>query len=117
MIKFSILLRRRPGTTHQDFVDYHRNHHAPLFMSLPVVKQHVRRYVQQHTITATMPVLPPTTIDGITELWFDDVEAIAAVFTAESYLETIRPDEANSWTWNTANSSSPANTPSSPDFR
>ncbi len=94
MIKFSILLRRRPGTTHQEFVDYHRTNHAPLFMSLPVVQQHVRRYAQQHTIDATMPGLPPTTIDGITELWFDDVDSIAAVFTADSYLETIRPDEA-----------------------
>ena len=71
-----------------------RTNHAPLFMSLPVVQQHVRRYAQQHTIDATMPGLPPTTIDGITELWFDDVDSIAAVFTADSYLETIRPDEA-----------------------
>lgn len=94
MIKFTILLRRRPGMSHADFVTYHRENHAPLFMSMPVVAAHVRRYTQQHTIEASLPGLPPTTIDGITELWFDDVESIAAVFTAESYLETIRPDEA-----------------------
>ena len=94
MIKFSILLRRRPGTTHAEFVAYHRDKHAPLFMSLPVVQDNVRRYVQQHTFGAALPGLPPTTIDGITELWFDDVAAIAAVFTAESYLHTVRPDEA-----------------------
>lgn len=94
MIKFSILLRRRPGMSHEEFVAYHRQNHAPLFMSMPVVQEHVRRYTQQHTLDATMPGLPPTTIDGVTELWFDDVEAIGAVFTAQSYLETIRPDEA-----------------------
>ena len=94
MIKFSILLRRRPGMTHEEFVAYHREQHAPLFMSMPVVKENVRRDVQQHTVDVTLPGLPPTTIDGVTELWFDDVESIAAVFTAESYLATVRPDEA-----------------------
>ena len=94
MIKFSILLRRNPEMTHEQFVIYHREHHAPLFMSMPVVQQHVRRYVQLHTLDVTLPGLPPTTIDGVTELWFDDVESIGAVFTDESYLEKIRPDEA-----------------------
>jgi len=93
MIKFTILLRRRAGLTHEQFVDYHRQQHAPLFMSLPVVQDNVRRYVQQHTIDAPLPGLPPTTIDGLPELWFDDVESVANVFTAPSYLETIRPDE------------------------
>jgi uncharacterized protein (TIGR02118 family) len=94
MIKFTILLRRRPEMSHDDFVAYHRRQHAPLFMSMPVVQQHVRRYVQQHTLEVTMPGLPPTSVDGVTELWFDDVESIATVFTAESYLEVVRPDEA-----------------------
>ena len=94
MIKFSILLRRNPAMTHEQFVTYHRETHAPLFTSLPVVQAHVRRYVQQHTLDVSLPGLPPTTIDGVTELWFDNVESIAAVFTAPSYLQTIRPDEA-----------------------
>jgi uncharacterized protein (TIGR02118 family) len=93
MIKFTILLRRRPGFTHTQFVDYHRRRHAPLFMSMPVVRDNVRRYVQQHTVDASLPGLPATTIDGITELWFDDVESVARVFTAPSYLDTVRPDE------------------------
>ena len=93
MIKLTILLRRRPGLTHEQFVTYHRDRHAPLFMSLPVVRECVRRYVQQHTVDAALPGAPPTTVDGITELWFDDLDAVAHVFTAPSYLETIRPDE------------------------
>ena len=94
MIKFTILLRRNPELTHEQFVEYHRDRHAPLFMSLPVVRDNVRRYVQQHALDASLPGLPPTTIDGITELWFEDIEAVTNVFTAPSYLETIRPDEA-----------------------
>ena len=94
MIKFTILLRRNPELSHEQFVAYHRDQHAPLFMSLPVVQDNVRRYVQQHTLDESLPEMPPTTIDGITELWFDDLAGVANVFIAPSYLEIIRPDEA-----------------------
>jgi len=40
MIKFTILLRRRPDLSHEEFVTYHREKHAPLFMSMPVVQEH-----------------------------------------------------------------------------
>ena len=94
MIKFTILLRRKPSMTHDEFVTYHRERHAPLFCALPAVRQHVRRYVLCHTVPASVPGLPPVTFDGITELWFDDVAGLEAVFTSESYMEEIRPDEA-----------------------
>ncbi len=94
MIKFTILLRRSLSMTHDEFVAYHRERHAPLFCALPAVRQHVRRYVQCHTVPASIPGLPPVAFDGITELWFDDVAGLEAVFTSESYMETIRPDEA-----------------------
>ncbi len=94
MIKFTILMRRIPSMTHDEFVAYHRDQHAPLFRALPEVRQHVRRYVQCHTIAATIPGLPPPTFDGITELWFDDVAGLEAVFGSANYMATIRPDEA-----------------------
>ncbi len=93
MIKFTILLRRKPSLSHDEFVAYHRERHAPLFCSLPEVKQHVRRYVQCHTVPTSIQGLPPVTFDGITELWFDDVAGLEAVFTSKRYMETIRPDE------------------------
>ncbi len=94
MIKFTILLRRNPPLSHDAFVAYHRERHAPLFRDLPEVRQHVRRYVQCHTIAASLPGLPPSSFDGITELWFDDAAGLAAVFTAPDYMRSIRPDEA-----------------------
>ena len=93
MIKFSILLKRRSGTTHEEFVTYHKTIHAPLFTSLTEVKENVRRYVQCHSLQISIPGLPPQQYDGITELWFDDVESIGKVFHAARYLELIRPDE------------------------
>jgi uncharacterized protein (TIGR02118 family) len=92
MIKMTILLRRNPAMSHDEFVSYHRDQHAPLFTSLAEVKQHVRRYVQCHTTIDQLPGLPDFKIDGSTELWFDDIEGLAAVFTSPNYLATIRPD-------------------------
>ena len=94
MIKFTILLRRAPSLSRDEFVAYHRERHAPLFCALPEVRRHVRRYVQCHAVPASVPGLPPIAFDGITELWFDDVAGLEAVFTSEAYMETIRPDEA-----------------------
>ncbi len=95
MIKFTILLVRKPSLTHAQFVAHHRETHAALFMSVPVVQATVRRYVQQAALPVELPGLPPLKYDGITELWFDDVAAIGRVFTDAEYLERIRPDEAS----------------------
>lgn len=93
MIKFTILLVRKPELTHAQFVAYHQTAHAALFTSIPVVQQTVRRYVQQHAIAAQLPGMPPPQYDGITELWFDDVEALARCFSDSEYLARVRPDE------------------------
>ncbi|WP_213817058.1 EthD domain-containing protein [Glaciihabitans sp. dw_435] len=93
MIKFTILIRRRPDLTREEFITYHREQHAPLFMSVPAVRDNVRRYVQQHALDVELPGLPAPTFDGATELWFDDVEGIGRVFGDPEYLAIIRPDE------------------------
>ena len=93
MIKFTILLKRNAKLSQEEFVEYHRTRHAPLFTSIGAVKTHVRRYVQQHALPIAMPGLPPAKYDGVTELWFDDAEGVGAVFTDPEYLAVIRPDE------------------------
>ena len=95
MIKFTILLVRNATLSHAEFVEHHKCIHADLFMSISVVRDTVRRYVQQHAIPVTLPGMPSVKYDGITELWFDDVEALARCFSDAEYLERIRPDEAS----------------------
>lgn len=94
MIKFTILLRKRKEMSFEAFVAYHKTNHAPLFSSLPEVKQYVRKYVQGHATAVSLPGLPPPEYDGTTELWFDTVEDIGKVFGSEDYMRIIRPDEA-----------------------
>lgn len=93
MVKFTILLRKNPALTHEEFVQYHQTQHAPLFMSVPAVQQFVRRYVQGHPLPLALPGLPAPAYDGTTELWFDTLDDIAQVFTDAEYLRLIRPDE------------------------
>ncbi|WP_375459258.1 EthD domain-containing protein [uncultured Enterovirga sp.] len=95
MIKFTVLLIRAPSLSHAEFVEHHKGVHAGLFMSLPVVKATVRRYVQQHAIPAELPGMPPVKYDGITELWFADVDALARCFSDPEYMARVRPDEAS----------------------
>lgn len=93
MIKFTILLKRKIGTSAEQFVEHHRQRHAQLFMSIPVVKETVRRYVQQHALDVALPGMPPRKYDGITELWFDDLESLGRCFSDAEYLQKVRPDE------------------------
>ena len=93
MIKFTILLKRKSTLSHEEFVTHHKDKHAALFMSMPVVQTTVRRYVQQHALPVTLPGMPPVKYDGITELWSDDVDALSRCFSDAEYLRVIRPDE------------------------
>ena len=66
-------LRAKPHLTHEQFVDHWLNIHGAAALSVPGV----RRYVQSHIVgTRTRPDIPETNveIDGIAELWYDDME-------------------------------------------
>lgn len=74
MIKIVGLLTRRAGTSHEDFVRHWYDVHGPLALAVPGI----RRYVQSHiTGTRTRPDIPETDVevDGIAELWYDDLES------------------------------------------
>src|SRR5271166_1589539 len=75
VIKSIGLLTRKDGISHEDFVKHWYEIHAPLAHAVPGV----RRYVQSHILgERTRPDIPTTDvqIDGIAELWYDDLEAM-----------------------------------------
>jgi uncharacterized protein (TIGR02118 family) len=75
MIKVLGLLTRKPGLSHEDFVRHWFDIHGPLAHAVPGI----RRYVQSHiTGTRTRPDIPETgvEVDGIAELWYDDLDAM-----------------------------------------
>ena len=74
MIKVVGLLTRKAGLSHDQFVRHRSDIHAPLAHGVPGI----RRYVQSHiTGTRTRPDIPETDvdIDGIAELWYDDLDS------------------------------------------
>ena len=82
MIKSFTIARRLPSLTRAEYLRYWKEKHAPLAAR---VIPGVRKYVQNH------PIIIPGfefEIDGITEMWWDSIEAY------QEYLAWRQTDEA-----------------------
>ena len=83
MIKLSFCLVRLPHLTREAFQAYWRGTHAPLVASVAETLQ-IRRYIQTHSLPSEAQQGlrasrdAPAEFDGVAELWFDSLEAMAA---------------------------------------
>ena len=83
MIKLTFCLTRLPHLTREAFQDYWFNTHGPLVASVAETLM-IRRNVQLHSLPAEAAEAirasrnAPPEYDGVAELWFDSLEAIAA---------------------------------------
>ncbi|TCR03396.1 uncharacterized protein (TIGR02118 family) [Sphingobacterium sp. JUb78] len=93
MLKFTFLIRKTTGMSKEDFIDYHRNHHAPLFMSIPESKQYVKKYVVSHP--KIIEGFPLPAYDGITDIYFASMNDFNSFFASENYKQKVHPDESN----------------------
>ena len=80
MFKAMIMLTRRSDMTHEQFVRWWLDDHAPLARQLPGVRE--IRFNE---------VIDGDGVDGITELWFDDREAFEAAY-ASNIGRTVAQD-------------------------
>jgi len=90
MIKVMALIKRKPTVSHEEFVRYYEEVHAPLALKLfPMIK----RYVRNH-IVAPLGA-PELDFDCITEFWFDSPESAQAVVDIRMSAagKPIRDDE------------------------
>jgi uncharacterized protein (TIGR02118 family) len=82
MIKLTFCLVRLPQLSREAFQDYWFNTHAPLVASVAEVLQ-IRRYLQLHALPAEAHEAirasrqAPAEFDGVAELWFDSLQAVA----------------------------------------
>ena len=75
MIKTIALLKRKPGMTHEQFVDCYENRHAPFIRAmLPAIVDYRRNYIGPDD-ARVFPGAAPVDFDVITELWFADQAA------------------------------------------
>jgi uncharacterized protein (TIGR02118 family) len=84
VIKLVFCLRRRSGLSREEFQRYWRETHAPLVRERGGALG-VRRYVQVHTLPegvsaaiAASRGLEDDEYDGVAELWWDSLDALAA---------------------------------------
>lgn len=93
MLVLTSMLRRLPHLTHEEFVAYHRGHHAPLFKSTPEAQKYLLRYTVEHPRSTKVPSLPDSSFDAIVRMEFATRADLVRMFTSRSYREVIRPDE------------------------
>ena len=77
MIKSFGMLKRKKGLPVEQFLEHWEKVHAPLFLSKN--PPGLRKYIQDHPAKGA-GVEFETDIDGIAELWFDDVESLQAFY-------------------------------------
>ncbi|HEX8804554.1 MAG TPA: EthD domain-containing protein [Acidimicrobiales bacterium] len=88
MIKLVFVLRRRSDLTREEFQRHWLDRHAPLVRSYADVLG-IRRYVQTHTLPDELHAAlrasrgAPEPYDGVAELWYDDLEALAAAVATD----------------------------------
>ncbi len=93
MLKLDILITRRHDMNHAEFEAYWRDRHVALFVSQPIVKKTVRRYLQSRTVPAVPQGMPAAPFDGIAQLWFDDAAGFLEYLHSSNYKEVIQLDE------------------------
>ena len=71
MIKTVGLLSRKPGWTHEQFVEHWVEIHAPLAHAVPGLRRYVQNHLRGERRRADIETIE-LEIDGIAELWFDD---------------------------------------------
>jgi uncharacterized protein (TIGR02118 family) len=80
MIAAISLIRRRPDISLEQFREHWLHPHGTMTAELPAT----RRYVQHHPVegAGTNELARQLGIDGVPELWFDDVEARTIAYTS-----------------------------------
>ncbi len=84
MIRLVTMLKRKPGTTHEEFLDHWHNVHGPLIARLSAAN-YVYRY-EQHPAAWPADGKHEPPFDGVTIQWFESVESF--------FAHTTEPDQA-----------------------
>ena len=95
MVKIVFCLRRHPGVSREEFQDYWKRHHSAL-VEARAATLGIRRYVQVHTLDVPVngalraPRGGPEPFDGVAELWWDSVDAVATATDSPEGLRAVR---------------------------
>lgn len=88
MLKFAVLIYKRADLSDDEFRNYFRNVHGAMARKIPGL----RKYIQNHVVAD--PTRKPPGWHGIAELYFDDFEAMQAVWSTPEGEAATRDLEA-----------------------
>jgi hypothetical protein len=91
MVRLICLLKRKPGTTVEEFRDHWQNRHGPLIRTTPAIAQHVVLYEQY--LPADSPIPLGKDFDGVTIMGFEKADDFLAFVSEADYTAVIQPDE------------------------
>ncbi len=74
MILRSGLIQNRPGVDAAHFAAHWRERHGPLALKVPNLKGYAQNLVSRRVVKGDVGLHP---VDGISQLWFDDFEAMS----------------------------------------
>jgi hypothetical protein len=90
MIQLTVLVKRHPDLTVEQFHDRWRAH-GKVIAEEPTLARHIRRYEQHHRSIKDYD--SGDTYDGLALQQYDDMAAFLAFVEEPKYHELIRPDE------------------------
>jgi uncharacterized protein (TIGR02118 family) len=95
MIKVIAMMKRKPGTTPEEFARYWHDEHAPLGFEVLPDEIRIRGYVQNYTIRTEGDQEPE--FDGVVEFCLDDMQAFQNWFVwyMGDGAKLMRDDEKN----------------------
>lgn len=94
MTKLHVMTRRAAGLSRSDFAPAASSYAAGLLRQASLVRR-LRRLVVSHRLADPYPDwLPPTDIDAVVELWFDDGDQLAGFLADPAYRDEMAFERA-----------------------
>ena len=91
MIKLTVLVKRNPDLSIDDFHDRWREH-GRMIAAEPAFRRLIKRYEQHHR--ALPDYRNGDTFDGMALQWFDSFSDFLALVDSPEYRDKMQPDEA-----------------------
>jgi hypothetical protein len=90
MIKLTVLVKRNPALSPDEFHEQWRAH-GQMIAAEPAFTRHIRRYEQHHRVPADYR--RGGSFDGMALQWFDSYADFLAMIDEPEYATKMRPDE------------------------
>ncbi|KII93017.1 hypothetical protein PLICRDRAFT_170815 [Plicaturopsis crispa FD-325 SS-3] len=93
-VRMLVFLKRKEGTSKEEFTHHWLNVHGPLYASLPIVKRNILKYEQIHPDDAQAQALgiASSAHDGVVIIEAESVEKIMEVEQDAEFRRLAAPD-------------------------